>query len=35
MENGEQCVMICGEQLMPEWCVDNWDLAELVMYLHT
>ena len=30
MEHGAQCVMTCGEYLMPEWSVDNWDILALV-----
>ena len=28
--SGAQCVMTCGEYLMPEWSVDNWDTLSLV-----
>ena len=34
MEYGAQCVVTCGNQLMPEWCVDNWDILALVSSIY-
>ena len=33
--SGAQCVMTCGEYLMPEWSVDNWDTPSLVTVKNT
>ena len=29
-----QCVVTCGNQLMPQWCVDNWDILALVSSIY-
>ena len=33
MEVGEQCATLAGVTKKLMWCVDNWDLVELILQL--
>ena len=32
MEKLEQCVILDGTRKQPAWCVEHWDMAQLLKY---